>query len=60
MHGLLLTGFMSTFGKSSFRRTAGAHRIATHLRQLGWDIEVLDFVMGWSHRIKLGKRCLEC
>lgn len=48
MHGLLLTGFMSSFGKSSFRRTAGAHRIATHLRQLGWDIEVLDFVMGWS------------
>jgi hypothetical protein len=48
MHGLMLTGFMSTFGKSGYRRTAGAHRIATHLRQLGWDIEVLDFVMGWS------------
>ena len=48
MHGLLLTGFMPVFGKSPFRRTAGAHRIATHLRQLGWDIEVLDFLMSWS------------
>lgn len=48
MHGLILAGFMSTFGKSSFRRTAGGHRIATFLRQKGWDIEVLDFVMGWS------------
>jgi len=48
MHGLLLTGFMSSFNKSSFRRTAGAHRIATYLRDLGWDIEVLDFVMGWN------------
>jgi len=25
-------------------RTAGAHRIATHLRDNGWDIEVLDYV----------------
>lgn len=48
MHGLLLSGFMPSFNKSSFRRTAGAHRIATHLRQQGWDIEVLDFVMGWT------------
>lgn len=25
-------------------RTGGAHRIATHLRDSGWDIEILDFV----------------
>lgn len=48
MHGLILTGYMAAPGRSSFRRTAGAHRIATHLREQGWDIEVLDFVMGWS------------
>jgi len=29
-------------------RTGGVHRIATHLRQQGWDCEVVDFVMYWS------------
>jgi radical SAM superfamily enzyme YgiQ (UPF0313 family) len=48
MHGLLLTGFMAQQDIASYRRTAGGHRIATHLRQQGWDIEVLDFVMGWT------------
>lgn len=29
-------------------RTSGAYRIATHLREQGWDIEVLDFFDFWS------------
>ena len=32
----------------SIKRSAGAHRIATHLRTLGWDIEVIDFWPAWS------------
>ena len=35
-----------SFGFSS--RTTGAHRIATELRQHGWDCEVVDFVMWWT------------
>lgn len=48
MHGLLLTGFVQTLGVPVYVRTAGAHRLATYLRERGWDIEVLDFIMGWS------------
>lgn len=29
-------------------RTGGIHRMATHLRQQGWDCEVVDFVMYWT------------
>lgn len=49
MHGLIFTGYTPTpIGQAAFRRVSGAHRIATHLRQQGWDIEVLDFLIGWS------------
>lgn len=48
MHGLILTGFMPQNELAGYRRTAGGHRIATYLREKGWDIEVLDFVMGWK------------
>ena len=48
MHGLILTGFMPQYDMAVYRRTAGGHRIATYLREKDWDIEVLDFVMGWS------------
>ncbi len=49
MHGIILTGVPLTpnYGPQ-FKRTGGAHRIATYLRDRGWDIEVLDFVMAWS------------
>ena len=30
------------------RRTAGAYRIATHLRDHGYDTEVIDFMFAWS------------
>ena len=29
-------------------RRGGIHRIATHLRQQGWDVEVIDFVDFWT------------
>lgn len=29
-------------------RSSGAHRIATHLRSNGWDIEVVDFTEHWK------------
>ena len=49
MHGLILTGFAShSSGEGSGKRTAGAHRIATYLRDRNWDIEVLEFVMSWK------------
>ena len=49
MHGVILTGFAAfSVQKAQYRRTGGAHRIATYLRERGWDIEVVDFIMGWS------------
>lgn len=30
------------------QRSAGSHRIATHLRREGWNIEVIDFAAWWS------------
>lgn len=49
MHGLILTGFNShSTDQASGKRTAGAHRIATYLRQHDWDIEVIEFVMAWN------------
>ena len=32
----------------SIKRAPGAHKIATHLRREGWNVEVLDFVQSWS------------
>ena len=32
----------------SLKRSAGGHRIATYLREQGWDIEVLDFWPAWT------------
>jgi hypothetical protein len=34
--------------KISNGRIAGIHRIATHLREQNWDIEVIDFTCFWS------------
>lgn len=48
MHGLILTGFPTLINKAYLRRTLGSYRIATYLRERGWDIEVLDFITGWN------------
>ena len=31
------------------KRAPGAHRIATHLREQGYDIEVIDFWPAWTY-----------
>ena len=43
MHGLLFN-----IGVEKHARSLGAHRIATHLRKLGWDIEVIDHVNSFT------------
>lgn len=49
MHGIILTGASTMLNNApQFKRTGGAHRIATYLRDRNWDVEVLDFVMGWN------------
>ena len=49
-HGLILTGLdINNYGRpSSAQRSAGAHRIATFLRQHEWDVEVVDFLVWWT------------
>ena len=55
-HGIILGGSLETALGSitgydswvSIKRQIGAHRIASHLRDEGWDIEVLDFVFAWT------------
>ena len=37
----------------SVKRSAGGHRIATYLREQGWDIEVLDFWPAWPREERL-------
>jgi radical SAM superfamily enzyme YgiQ (UPF0313 family) len=50
MNGIIFTGFVPApvTRKATFKRTAGGHRIASYLRNKGWDIEVVDFVLGWT------------
>lgn len=50
MHGIILTDNRSGEfdGISGVLRGTGAHRIATHLRNNGYQIEVVDFISRWS------------
>jgi hypothetical protein len=49
MHGLIFHGHAGReIGQYSCKRTAGGHRLATYLRENGWDIEVLDYLLYWS------------
>ena len=51
MHALIFTGMINGLaerGGLERSRSAGAYRMATHLRQQGWDVEVLDFLEAWS------------
>jgi len=34
--------------RPAYRRPPGAHRIASFLREHGWDVEVIDWVENWS------------
>ena len=46
-HGLLIGGVVDYY-YDSIKRAPGAHKIASHLRRQGWDVEVLDFVQSWT------------
>ena len=53
MHGIVVGGWIEHpthegFPHTSIKRTGGAHRIASYLREQGWDIEVLDYLPAWS------------
>jgi hypothetical protein len=45
MYAMIFTGYETSNG---LERVTGAHRIATTLRQKGWDIEVMDFFYMWE------------
>ena len=46
-HGIILGGVVDYY-YDSIKRAPGAHKIATHLRREGWNVEVLDFVQSWT------------
>jgi radical SAM superfamily enzyme YgiQ (UPF0313 family) len=48
IHGVILTD--NTFNNDGITagRGAGAHKIATHLRKYGYNIEVVDYCISWS------------
>lgn len=52
MHGLMFGGFRTADQNSMYvpdwYRSFGNHRIATHLRKQGWDIECLDYMYVFS------------
>lgn len=48
-HAIIFSGYPGTpLHPVAFKRPSGPHRIATILRQLDWDVEVLDFILGWN------------
>lgn len=46
MYGIIFTGFSKD--NPSVGRSTGGYRIATYLRKLGWDVEVIDYLSFWS------------
>ena len=45
MHHALIFNVHNGIGT---KRSVGAHRIASYLREQGWDVEVIDWVFWWS------------
>ena len=52
MHSIIFGGLLEDLGGDpsavSIRRSSGAHKIATFLRQNDYDVEVLDYIHRWS------------
>lgn len=54
MHSIIFGGQLEDLGiesdssKVSVRRSSGGHKIATFLRQHGYDVEVVDYIHRWS------------
>ena len=47
MHAMIFGGVVDYY-YDSVKRAPGAHRIASHLRKEGMDVEVVDFVQSWT------------
>ena len=50
MHGLIFGGMVSQYKgtEPSIRRSSGAHKIASFLREHNYNIEVIDYIHAWS------------
>jgi hypothetical protein len=48
VHGIIITDNAFLESDVGISRSTGAHRIASHLRQQGYSIEVVDFCLRWS------------
>lgn len=48
VHGIIITDNAFLESDVGISRSTGAHRIASHLRQQGYRIEVVDFCLRWS------------
>lgn len=53
MHGIIFGGWIEHpthegYPHTSVKRTGGAHRIASYLREQSWDIEVVDYLPAWT------------
>lgn len=45
---LMFHGLLFSYRKDRVDRGTGAHRIASFLREAGWDVEVVDFCSEWT------------
>lgn len=45
MKAIIFNGY--GLGQPSAERAGGGYRIATHLRKLSWDVEVVDYLVHW-------------
>lgn len=47
-HGIILGGWHNTEHETFHSRSPGSYKIAYHCRQLGWEMEVIDFITYWN------------
>lgn len=48
IHGVILTDNTYNNNNRTVNRASGAHRIAHHLRQHGYNIEIIDYCLRWN------------
>jgi len=50
-HGIILGGYSLASHKETFiNRSPGSYRIASYCRELGWDMDVVDYITLWDHK----------
>ena len=48
-HGIILGGYSLAGQKETFiNRSPGSYRIASYCRELGWDMDVVDYITLWD------------